>query len=61
MITQEQKQQVIDSMVEGLLELNEIYEDEVEQTRNYLNRMSIPKLKKECDDYFPDEWERIVG
>jgi hypothetical protein len=61
MITKEQKEQIIDSMVEGLLELQEIYKEEVEQTKSYLHRMSIPKLKKECNEYFPDEWKRIVG
>ena len=61
MITKEQKEQVIQSMVEGLLELQEINDNEVEQTRNYLQRMSIPKLKKECNEYFPDEWKRLVG
>lgn len=61
MITKEQKEQLIDSMIEGLLELQEIYKEEVEQTRNYLHQMSLPKLKKECNEYFPDEWKRIVG
>lgn len=59
-ITTEQRIAIVDSLAEAMIEVGHICEDQLNSVRIELNSLSNPELKNVCDDWCPEEWDRLV-
>jgi hypothetical protein len=60
-VTAEQRIAVVESMVDAMLEVGDIFEDQINNARIELHALSNPALRAACNDVCPEEWNRIVG
>ena len=60
-ITKAQRAIIIESILDAELETGALTDSEIAEREADLCDMSNPRLKKECDDVCPEEWERLIG
>lgn len=59
-ITSKQRFAIVESLVDAMVEVGYIFDDQINQTRIELNSLSNSELKTTCDDWCPDEWDRLI-